>query len=37
MQAQLNIQNTSITEYYTNLKYAAAEVNTLDEKAVTDF
>jgi gag-polypeptide of LTR copia-type len=36
MQAQLNVQKTSLTEYYTNLKHAAAEVNEVSDPGVSD-
>jgi hypothetical protein len=30
LQAQLDIQSIILTEYYTNLKYAVAEVNEIE-------
>jgi hypothetical protein len=36
LQAQLNVQSTTLTEYYTNLKHAVAEVNEFEPKAISD-
>jgi hypothetical protein len=36
LQAQLDVQSTTLTEYYTNLKHAAAELNEIDKDAVSD-
>jgi hypothetical protein len=30
LQAQLDVQSTTLTEYYTNLKHAVAEVNEIE-------
>ena len=36
LQAQLNVQSITLTEYYTNLKHAVAEVNEFELKAISD-
>jgi hypothetical protein len=36
LQAQLDVQSTTLTEYYTNLKHAVAEVNEIEPGAISD-
>jgi hypothetical protein len=36
LQAQLDVQFITLTEYYTNLKHAVAEINEIDLGAISD-
>jgi hypothetical protein len=36
LQAQLDVQSTTLTEYYTNLKHAVAEVNEIEQGAISN-
>jgi hypothetical protein len=36
MQAQLNVQKTSLSKYYINLRHAAAQVNEVSDPGVSD-
>jgi hypothetical protein len=36
LQAQLDIQSIILTEYYTNLKHAVAEVNEIEQGAISN-
>jgi hypothetical protein len=36
LQAELDVQSTILTEYYTNLKHAVAEVNEIKQGAISD-
>jgi hypothetical protein len=37
LQAQLDVQFTTLIEYYTNLKHAFAEINETEQGAISDF